>query len=76
VIDGLTGDQRFFLAYTQTWATKMRDEALRQRIATDGHAPGNFRALTVRNIDAWYAAFDVQQGQTLYLAPEQRVRVW
>ncbi len=76
VIDGLTGDQRFFIAYAQTWATKMRDEALRQRIATGGHAPGNFRALTVRNLDAWYQAFDVQASDALYLAPEQRVRVW
>ncbi|HET9232476.1 MAG TPA: M13 family metallopeptidase [Vitreimonas sp.] len=76
VIDGLTGDQRFFIAYAQTWASKMRDEAMRQRIATDGHAPGMYRALTVRNIDAWYTAFNVEQGQTLYLAPEQRVRVW
>jgi predicted metalloendopeptidase len=76
VINGLTGDQRFFIAYAQTWATKMRDEALRQRIATDGHAPGQYRALTVRNLDAWYNAFNVQEGQTLYLAPEQRVRVW
>jgi predicted metalloendopeptidase len=76
VIEGLTGDQRFFIAYAQTWATKMREEAMRQRIATDGHAPGMYRALTVRNIDAWYAAFDVQPGDTLYLAPEDRVRVW
>lgn len=76
VIDGLTGDQRFFLAYAQTWATKMRDEALRQRIATDGHAPGMYRALTVRNLDPWYQAFNVQEDQRLYLAPEQRVRVW
>jgi putative endopeptidase len=76
VIDGLTGDQRFFIAYAQTWATKMRDPALRARVATDGHAPGMFRALTVRNIDAWYTAFNVQEGQQLYLAPEQRVRVW
>ena len=76
VIDGLTGDQRFFIAYAQTWASKIRDEALRGRIATDGHAPGMYRALTVRNIDAWYTAFNVQQGQALYLAPEQRVRVW
>ncbi|MBL8544986.1 MAG: M13 family metallopeptidase [Hyphomonadaceae bacterium] len=76
VIDGLTGDQRFFIAYSQTWATKMRDEALRGRIATDGHAPGMFRALTVRNIDAWYTAFNVQEGQAQYLAPDQRVRVW
>jgi predicted metalloendopeptidase len=76
VIDGLSGDQRFFIAFAQTWATKMRDGAMRQRIATDGHAPGMFRALTVRNIDAWYEAFGVQPGDALYLAPEQRVRVW
>ncbi|MEQ1818343.1 MAG: M13 family metallopeptidase [Terricaulis sp.] len=76
VINGLTGDQRFFIAYAQTWATKMRDEALRGRIATDGHAPGMFRALTVRNLDAWYTAFNVQEGQAQYLAPDQRVRVW
>jgi putative endopeptidase len=76
VIDGLTGDQRFFIAYAQSWATKMRDEALKARIATDGHAPGQYRALTVRNIDAWYKAFNVQPGDKLYLAPEQRVKVW
>lgn len=76
VIDGFTGDQRFFIAYAQTWATKMRDEALRQRVATDGHAPGMYRALTVRNLDAWYKAFDVKDGDKLYLAPDKRVRVW
>jgi putative endopeptidase len=76
VIGGLTGDQRFFIAYAQSWATKMRPEILRQRIAIDGHAPGNFRALTVRNIDGWYPAFNVQPGQKLYLSPNQRVKVW
>lgn len=76
VINGLTGDQRFFIGYAQTWATKMRDAALRNRIATDGHAPGMYRALTVRNLDAWYKAFDVKPGDKLYLAPEQRVKVW
>ena len=76
VIDGFTGDQRFFIAYAQAWATKMREAALRQRIATDGHAPGNYRALTVRNLDAWYDAFDVQPGDALYLAPEERVKIW
>lgn len=76
VIDGFTGDQRFFIAYAQTWATKMREAALRQRIATDGHAPGMYRALTVRNLDAWYKAFDVKEGDKLYLAPDKRVRVW
>ena len=76
VIDGLTGDQRFFIAYAQSWRSKMRDEALRQRIATDGHAPGQYRALTVRNLDAWYKAFDVKPGDKLYLAPDQRVKIW
>jgi putative endopeptidase len=76
VLEGLTGDQRFFIAYAQAWATKMRDQTLRNRIATGSHAPGMFRALTVRNIDAWYPAFNVQPGQKLYLAPNQRVRVW
>jgi len=76
VIDGFTGDQRFFIAYAQAWGTKYRDEALRGRIATDGHAPAQYRALTVRNIDAWYRAFDVQPGDKLYLAPEHRVRIW
>ncbi|HEX7791528.1 MAG TPA: M13 family metallopeptidase, partial [Afipia sp.] len=76
VIDGLTGDQRFFIAYAQSWATKMRDEALRARIATDGHAPGMYRAQTVRNLDAWYRAFDVKPGDKLYLPPEKRVRIW
>jgi len=75
-IDGFTGDQRFFIAFGQAWATKMRDAALRQRIATDGHAPGQFRALTVRNLDAWYDAFDVKEGDKLYLAPEKRVKIW
>jgi len=76
VIDGFTGDQRFFIAYAQAWASKYREAALRQRIATDGHAPGNFRALTVRNLDAWYDAFDVEPDDELYLAPEERVRIW
>jgi predicted metalloendopeptidase len=75
-IGGFTGDQRFFIAYAQAWATKMRPETLRTRIATDGHAPGQYRALTVRNIDAWYPSFAVQPGQKLYLAPDKRVKVW
>jgi putative endopeptidase len=76
VIGGFTGDQRFFIAFAQSWASKMREEALRGRIATDGHAPGNFRALTVRNLDGWYRAFNVKPGDKLYLAPEARVRIW
>jgi predicted metalloendopeptidase len=76
VIDGLTGDQRFFIAYAQAWADKTREAALRQTVLTDGHAPEQFRALTVRNIDSWYPAFNVQPGQKLYLAPDKRVKVW
>ena len=76
VIEGFNGDQRFFLAHAQVWATKMREETLRQRVLTDGHAPGQFRALTGRNLDAWYSAFNVQPGQKLYLAPNKRVKVW
>lgn len=76
IIDGLTGDQRFFIAYTQVWATKWREEALRQRVLTGAHAPGQYRALTVRNLDAWYDAFDVKPGHKLYLAPEDRVKIW
>jgi predicted metalloendopeptidase len=75
-IEGFSGDQRFFIAYAQAWATKMRDAALRQRLATDSHAPGQYRALTVRNLDAWYEAFGIEPGARLYLAPEQRVKVW
>ncbi|NJC06957.1 putative metalloendopeptidase [Sphingomonas kaistensis] len=75
-IDGFSADQRFFIAYGQAWATKMREETLRGRIATDGHAPGQYRAQTVRNLDPWYGAFDIKAGQKLYLAPEQRVKVW
>ena len=76
VIEGFSGDQRFFLAHAQVWASKMREETLRQRVLADGHAPGQFRALTGRNLDAWYSAFNVQPGQKLYLAPDKRVKVW
>lgn len=76
VIDGLSGDERFFLAYAQAWRTKMRDAALRARVIGDGHAPGRFRALTVRNIDAWYETFKVKDSQKLYLKPEDRVKIW
>jgi endothelin-converting enzyme/putative endopeptidase len=76
VKDGLSGDQQFFIAFAQAWAEKDRDAALRQQVMTDTHSPGPYRALTVRNIDAWYGAFDVQAGDKLYLAPGERVRIW
>jgi putative endopeptidase len=75
-IDGFTGDQRFFIAFAQVWRSKQRPEALRGLLMTNGHAPGEYRADTVRNIDAWYAAFDVQPDCKLYLPPEARVRAW
>jgi predicted metalloendopeptidase len=76
ILQDLTGDQRFFLAYTQSWRSKEREEALRQQILTDGHAPAMYRGETVRNLDAWYPAFNVKPGQKLYLAPKDRVQVW
>ncbi|HET9864271.1 MAG TPA: M13 family metallopeptidase [Steroidobacteraceae bacterium] len=76
VVDGFTGDQQFFMSYAQAWRTKMRDKLLRRQIVSDGHAPAQYRALTVRNLDAWYPAFGVKQGDKLYLSPEQRVRIW
>ena len=77
VIDGFTGDQRFFMSFAQTWREKLRDDAARQQMASDPHSPGVYRAIgPTRNIDAWYAAFDVQPGTKYYLAPDQRVRIW
>ncbi|MCD0279330.1 M13 family metallopeptidase [Xanthomonas melonis] len=75
-LDGFSPDQRFFLGFAQAWRGKYRDAALRNALLTDVHAPGRFRAQTVRNLDAWYPAFGVEPGQQLYLAPEQRVRIW
>ncbi|HYI48244.1 MAG TPA: M13 family metallopeptidase [Allosphingosinicella sp.] len=76
VIGGLTGDQRFFLGYAQSRREHTREATLRNLIAADGHAPGRYRAETVRNLDAWYTAFNVRPGQRLYLEPEARVRIW
>ncbi|GHH57604.1 M13 family metallopeptidase [Pseudomonas sp. Hp2] len=75
-LDGFTPDQRFFLGFAQAWRGKYRDAALRNAVLTDVHAPGRFRAQTVRNLDAWYPAFEVKEGQKLYLAPDQRVKIW
>jgi putative endopeptidase len=74
--EGFTGEQQFFLSYAQVWRGKTREPALRQQLITDGHAPEAYRADTVRNLDAWYPAFDVKPGEALYLAPKDRVRVW
>ena len=74
--DGFTGDQQFFIAFGQNWGSKTRPAALRQQILTDPHSPAQYRADTVRNLDAWYKSFDVKPGQKLYLAPSDRVKVW
>ena len=77
VKDGMTGDQRFFLAYAQVWQAKKREGALRQQILTDPHSPEEFRVNgIVRNFDPWYKAFDVKPGDKLYLPPDQRVHIW
>ena len=76
VINGLSGEQRFFLAFAQRWR-KIQDEAsLRRQIKTDTHPPGEYRSDTVRNVDAWYDAFGIQPGDKLYLKPEERPRIW
>jgi len=75
-LDGFTADQRFFLGWAQNYRSKFREASLRRTVVTDVHAPGPWRALTVRNLDAWYPAFDVKPGQKLYLAPADRVKIW
>jgi endothelin-converting enzyme/putative endopeptidase len=75
-VDGYSSDQQFFIAFGQNWGEKLREAALRQQVMTDEHSPGEYRAATVRNIDAWYSAFDPKPGETLYLAPNERVRIW
>jgi putative endopeptidase len=76
VQDGFSSDQQFFIAFAQDWGSKSREAALRRQVLTDVHAPARYRASTVRNIDAWYPAFNIKPGEKLYLTPEQRVRIW
>ena len=76
VIDGTTADQRFYQGWAQVWRRNYREANLRQRLLTDPHSPSEQRASVVRNFDQWYKAYNVQPGQKLYLAPEQRVRIW
>ncbi|WP_187335610.1 M13 family metallopeptidase [Novosphingopyxis iocasae] len=76
VLDGLTGDQRFFLGWAQVWRRNYREANLSQRLNTDPHSPSQQRAWVVRNLDKWYDAFDPQPDSKLYLAPDQRVRIW
>ncbi len=76
VIDGLTGDQRFFLGWAQVWRRNYREQNLSQRITTDPHSPSIQRAWVSRNLDPWYKAYQIKEGQKLYLAPKDRVRIW
>ncbi|MGQ0533377.1 MAG: M13 family metallopeptidase [Caulobacteraceae bacterium] len=77
VLDGVTGDQRFFLGWAQAWRQLIRDQALRTQVLSDPHSPALYRCNgTVRNMDTWYAAFNVQPGEALYLPPDQRVTIW
>ena len=75
-LEGFSGDQQFFLSFAQSWRGKYRDPMLRQIVVSDGHAPSAYRASTVRNIDAWYKAFNVQPNQSSYLPPAERVHMW
>ncbi len=77
VIDGLTGDQRFFLAFAQAWQSKDREDALKEQMASDPHSPSMYRVIgPLRNIDAWYASFNPAPGTKYYLKPQDRVRIW
>jgi putative endopeptidase len=76
IIDGTTGDQRFFLGWAQVWRRNYREANLAQRLTTDPHSPSMQRVAVVRNLDAWYAAFASKPGEKLHLTPEQRVRIW
>jgi predicted metalloendopeptidase len=77
VIDGFTGDQRFFMGWARAWRVQAREAALRQQLQTDSHSPGEYRANgPIGHLDAFYTAFDVQPGDALYVAPEARIRLW
>lgn len=77
VIDGLTGDQRFFMGYAQIWRGKIVEKSMRNRVATDPHSPGEFRVLGIlSNFDKFYETFDVKEGDAMYIAPEKRVKIW
>lgn len=77
LIDGYTPEQRFFISWGTIWRTKARDEAIKNQVKTDPHAPGHYRAyVPLQNVDAWYEAFDIKEGDKLYIKPEERVKIW
>lgn len=77
LIDGYTPEQRFFISWGTIWRTKMRDEAIKNQVKTDPHAPGMYRSyVPLQNVDSWYKAFDIKPGDNLYVSPENRVKIW
>ncbi|WP_088309877.1 M13 family metallopeptidase [Novosphingobium sp. B 225] len=77
VIDGLTGDQRFFLGYAQVWRSKAREDSLRNQVTTDPHSPARYRTIApLRNLEAWYQAWGIQPGDKMYIPPEKRAKIW
>jgi len=77
VVDGLSGEQRFFLAYAQAWRAKQREDSIRQQVTSDPHSPDKWRVIgPTRNLDAWYEAFGVTPDSKYYVKPEERVRIW
>ncbi|MGS0729657.1 M13-type metalloendopeptidase, partial [Shewanella sp. 0m-11] len=77
VIDGLTGDQRFFIGFSQIWRAKIKEESMRNRVATDPHSPAQFRALgALSNMPEFYSTYDVKPGDAMYIAPDKRVKIW
>jgi len=77
VVDGLTGDQRFFLSYAQAWRGEQRDDAIKTQVASDPHSPRRYRIIgPLRNLDAWYDAFKIDPSSKFYIPPEKRVRIW
>ena len=77
MIDGYTGDQRFFMGWSQIWRRKYRDEALRNRLMTDPHSPSHYRVIGIlSNMPEFYKAFDVKEGDKMYIKPEDRVKIW
>ncbi len=77
LIDGYTPEQRFFISWGTIWRTKMRDEAIKNQVKTDPHAPGMYRSyVPLQNADSWYKAFDIKPGDKLYISPENRVKIW
>lgn len=76
VIEGLTGERRFFLAFAQRWRKAQDEAALRRQIKSDTHSPGQYRSDTVRNVEAWYKGYEIAPVEKLYLQPEDRVAIW